>query len=72
MCTPYEMTCVKNITIFENDCQNRCEGLYITSFERREIDKDKLEAILSIVEYDYELYKAGGFLKFSNRIGGNF
>ena len=70
LCPPERLGCVKNISVTDNECLNSCEGLYITGFERRKFNKDKLEALLSKVEEDYELYKAGGIMKYSNNMGG--
>ena len=54
------MKCVKKIPVIDNECLSSCEGLYITSYEKKEFEEDEVEKILSLVSYDYEKYKAKG------------
>ena len=67
---PQMMKCVKNITINEKDCLNSCEGLFITGFERREFEEDQDKRIKSLVNDDYEKYKAEGLPEFPYPIKG--
>ena len=54
----------------DNDCLIKCDGLFITGFERREFEKDQVEEILSQVRDDYEFYKSTGNL--TDGFGGNY
>ena len=64
------MKCVKMIEASDNDCLNRCDGLFITGVERTEFDQDQVRDILSKVEDDYIKYKTGRDLEFLSSIGG--
>ena len=57
------MKCVKNITVYDKECLNKCDGLFITGIERREFDQEKVDKILAKVEDDYERYKTGANLQ---------
>ena len=71
MCPPEKLSCVKNISVSsDNDCLNKCDGLYITGYERLKFEEDQVEAIMSKIEDDYEFYKSGGNLKLPAKIGG--
>ena len=65
------MKCIKNVHISDNDCLNKCDGLFITGVDRREFEKNQVEDILSQVEDDYEKFKTGANLKYLSSIGGN-
>ena len=52
------MRCVKNVSVIDNACLSKCEGLYITSYEKKELKEDYVGKILSLVTDDYEKYKA--------------
>ena len=49
---------------------NKCDGLFITGYDRHEFNSDQVEKILSKVRDDYEFYKSGGNLKLPAKIGG--
>ena len=59
-----------NISISDNECLNKCDGLFITGFERREFEQEQVEEILSNIMDDYELYKSGSNLTDSTKFGG--
>ena len=61
---PKKMDCVKNISTYDNDCLNRCEGLFITGFERREFEKDQVDKVVSLVKNEYEKFKVGDYPRF--------
>ena len=58
------MKCVKKIPVIDNECLSSCEGLYITSYEKKEFEDDYVGKILSLVTEDYEKYKAKGLPKY--------
>lgn len=61
---PEKMSCVKDISVTDKDCLNSCDGLFITSYEKKEFDADQVGVILSLVNDDYEKYKAMGLPKY--------
>ena len=67
---PEKLKCVRNISITDNDCLNKCDGLFITGYDRLDFEADQVEQILAIVKTDYEFYKSGGSLKLPEELGG--
>ena len=70
MCPPEKLSCVKNISVSDKNCMNKCGGFYITGYERLEFEEDQVKTILSKIEDDYEFYKSGENLKLPVKIGG--
>ena len=56
-----QLSCVKNVSVINNDCLKKCQGLFIAGIEKSEFDKEQVNLeILSKVVTDYEKYKASG------------
>ena len=66
------MKCVKSLAVDENDCLNKCDGLFITGVEKRGFEQEQVENILSIIKDDYEKYKSGENLEYPTSIGGMY
>lgn len=64
------LQCVKNISVSDNECLKKCDGLFITGIDRREFDKEQVEEILSEVNDDYEQHKTGRNIQIPPIVGG--
>ena len=72
ICTPEQLQCVKDVPVSENDCLNKCDGLIIKGFDRREFEQNQVDEIFAKVKDDYEKYKSGANLKLPASVGGNY
>ena len=58
MCNPQKIKCVKKIYVEEQECLQKCQGLFITGLERRKFDDLHEKFLLSKIVKDYSRYKA--------------
>ena len=72
VCPPAKMMCVKMVEVSDNDCLNKCDGLFITGVDTKEFEQDQVKDILSKVNDDYEKYKTGRNIEYLSSIGGMY
>ena len=51
-----DMECVNNISITKSDCLPQCQGLFITGFQKDQLDENKI-AYLKMLKEDYDIAK---------------
>ena len=69
ICSPEELKCVRNISVADKECLNKCDGLFITGVNEKEFDQEQVDSILAQVEDEYEKYKTGANLQLPPSIG---
>ena len=70
MCKPETMQCVKEIEVFDGQCREGCEGLYVTSYFKSEMKEDSFDDFWSKVEADYMQYKGRQTVVFPDELKG--
>ena len=64
ICGKSKLECAKNIPIEDGTCLKGCQGLYVTSYFERELDKASHADFWSQVEKGYDSYKAKASVNF--------
>ena len=68
---PDQLSCVKKISVPKDSCLSKCDGLFITGYDRLEFQPKEAETILTKYRQDYQYYKLGGYLKLPTSIKGS-
>ena len=69
ICTADQLSCIKNITVDYSQCYKRCDGMYITSYDKSEMDAS-LQLLVSKLSAEYNDYKKA--YKFPTKYKGKF
>ena len=56
VCTSNQLSCTKNITVDYSGCYKKCDGMYITSYDRSDMDPS-LRLFVSKLSEQYNNYK---------------
>ena len=56
VCTSEQLSCVKNLSVDYSGCYKKCDGIFITSYEKFDMDTS-LNLIVSDLSEQYNNYK---------------
>ena len=59
-----------SVELIDDKCQKSCEGLYVTSYFKSEMNKDSFANFWSKVEVDYMKYKGRKAVNFPEELKG--
>ena len=72
LCNPKQLNCVKNISLDDHNCKQKCQGLFITGFDKIGFEDFEKDGFLSRVLVDYNYYKAKKILSYPSSMKGLF
>ena len=64
------LQCVKEISVLDEKCTKRCEGLYVTSYFKSRMDDNSFAEFWSKVRNDYMNYKGRNPVLFPKELKG--
>ena len=72
LCMPKQLKCAKEVELIDKNCKKSCEGLYVTSYFKSQMNEDSFADFWSKVRYDYMKYKIRKDVDFPKELRGSY
>ena len=70
LCKPKDLQCVEKVKVIDEKCRKSCEGLYVTSYFKSQMNEESFADFWAKVEADYMKYKARKAVHFPEELKG--